>query len=70
MGPMTMSQLFDSYGAFNDEGIEFYTERAKGGFGLIYTGCMVSDVTVDAFDPKTINSPLYAPARFINRRCV
>lgn len=67
MGPMAVSQLFDSYGAFNDEGIEFYTERAKGGFGLIYTGCMVSDVTVDAFDPKTINSPLYAPARFINR---
>lgn len=32
MGPMAVSQLFDSYGAFNDEGIEFYTERAKGGF--------------------------------------
>ena len=67
MGPMAFNQIFDSYGAFNDEGIEYYTERAKGGFGLLITGCMNTDVTVEGFDPRTGDSPMYASRRFINR---
>lgn len=33
MGPMGCNQMYDSYGALNNDGIAYYTERAKGGFG-------------------------------------
>lgn len=67
MGPMSFGQCFDSFGAFNDNGLDFYTERAKGGFGMIVVGGMLTDMEVDPYDPRTCANPLYAPARFINR---
>lgn len=67
MGPMGCNQMFDSYGALNHDGIEYFTERAKGGFGLIYTGVMMIDSEVDKLGPTIVENPNYAPVRFINR---
>ena len=38
MAPMGPLGLSDSQGGFNQRGIDYYTERAKGGTGLIITG--------------------------------
>ena len=38
MGPMGCNQMYDSYGALNNDGIAYYTERAKGGFGAVFLG--------------------------------
>ncbi len=44
MAPMGPFGLSDEYGAFNQKGIEYYVERAKGGTGLITTGiCYVEN---------------------------
>lgn len=42
-----MSNMFDAKGCITDEGIEFYVNFAKGGFGLITTGSLATDVVVD-----------------------
>ena len=38
MAPMGPAGLADESGAFNDKAIEFYTERARGGVGLLIAG--------------------------------
>ena len=38
MAPMGPLGLGDADGGFNQRGIDYYTERAKGGTGLIITG--------------------------------
>ena len=38
MAPMGPLGLGDAEGGFNQRGIDYYTERAKGGTGLIITG--------------------------------
>lgn len=38
MAPMGPLGLSDSEGGWNQRGIDYYTERAKGGTGLIITG--------------------------------
>jgi 2-enoate reductase len=38
MAPMGPLGLADAQGGFNQRGIDYYTERAKGGTGLIITG--------------------------------
>ncbi|MCD7769734.1 MAG: 2-enoate reductase, partial [Oscillospiraceae bacterium] len=47
MAPMGPLGLGDADGAFNQRGIDYYTERAKGGTGLIVTGVTFSDFTVE-----------------------
>lgn len=64
MGPMGCNQLYDSFGALNSDGIEYYTERAKGGFGAIFLGTMMVDNLVDNYPPTVTENPLYAPVRF------
>lgn len=49
MGPMDSSHLFKPSGGFTDESIQYFAERAKGGFALIFTGAMSSDSKVDTF---------------------
>lgn len=44
MGPLGLS---DDEGGFNQRGIDFYTERAKGGTGLIITGVTFVDNDVE-----------------------
>ena len=47
MAPMGPLGLADAQGGFNQRGIDYYTERAKGGTGLIITGVTFSDCTVE-----------------------
>lgn len=47
MAPMGPLGLGDAEGGWNQRGIDYYTERAKGGTGLIITGVTFSDCTVE-----------------------
>lgn len=42
-----MSNMFDAKGCITAEGIDFYANFAKGGFGLITTGSLATDTIVD-----------------------
>lgn len=55
MGPMGISQLYGPHGELNDPSIDFFVERAKGGFGLIIQGAQQAD---DVVDPGIAASPL------------
>lgn len=46
---MDSSHHFKPSGGFTDESIQYFAERAQGGFGLIFTGAMASDSKVDTF---------------------
>ncbi len=57
--------IYDQKGAYSRNGIEYWVERAKGGFGLIFTGSNVANLTVDPFDPVNGNpNPLTNPSFF------
>lgn len=57
--------IFGPKGAYSDNGIDYYAERARGGFGLIVTCSHVANQTVDPFDPiNGIPNPAYAPGVF------
>ena len=47
MAPMGPLGLADDQGGFNQRGIDYYTERARGGAGLIITGVTFSDCQVE-----------------------
>ena len=47
LAPMGPLGLADAQGGFNQRGIDYYTERAKGGTGLIITGVTFSDCRVE-----------------------
>ena len=64
MGPMGCNQMYDSYGALNNDGIAYYTERAKGGFGAVFLGVAMVDNLVDNYPPTLVENPLYAPGRY------
>ena len=43
LAPMGPLGLADAQGGFNQRGIDYYTERAKGGTGLIITEMCIRD---------------------------
>ncbi|NLI53631.1 MAG: FAD-dependent oxidoreductase [Clostridiales bacterium] len=47
MAPMGPMGLGDTDGGFNQRGIDYYTERAKGGVGLIITGVTLVDNRIE-----------------------
>ena len=47
LAPMGPLGLGDANGGFNQRGIDYYTERAKGGTGLIITGVTFVDNDVE-----------------------
>lgn len=55
MGPMGISQLYGPHGELKDESIEFFSARAKGGFGMTIQGAQQAD---DVVDPGIAASPL------------
>lgn len=55
MGPAGVPQMYGPHGELKDETIAFYTERAKGGFGLIIQSAQQADNEVD---PGIAASPL------------
>lgn len=64
MAPMGTQLSFGSHGEWSETGIEYYTRRAQGGFGLLYTGSLTTDMEVDPFSPHPPASPLYSPVNF------
>lgn len=65
MAPMGPLGLADANGGWNQRGIDYYVERAKGGTGLIITGVTFFDQVVEKQDPSTIPNPLYKPVNFV-----
>ncbi|WP_394926447.1 FAD-dependent oxidoreductase [uncultured Robinsoniella sp.] len=62
MGPLGMA---DAEGGFNQRGIDYYTERAKGGTGLIITGVTFSDCAVETQSMPNCPNSTYNPVHFI-----
>lgn len=65
MAPMGPLGLGDAEGGFNQRGIDYYTERAKGGTGLIITGVTFVDNTVEMHDMPSCPCSTWKPTHFI-----
>ena len=65
MAPMGPLGLADANGGWNQRGVDYYVERAKGGTGLIITGVTFFDQVVEKQDPTTVPNPLYKPVNFV-----
>lgn len=65
MAPMGPLGLSDSEGGFNQRGIDYYVERAKGGTGLIITGVTFSDCEVEKPSMPNCPNSTYNPVHFI-----
>lgn len=65
MAPMGPLGLSDSEGGWNQRGIDYYTERAKGGAGLIITGVTFSDYKVETQVMPTTPNSTYNPIHFV-----
>ena len=65
MAPMGPLGLGDADGGFNQRGIDYYTERAKGGTGLIITGVTFVDNEVEEHGMPNCPSPTYNPVQFV-----
>ena len=65
MAPMGPLGLSDSEGGWNQRGIDYYTERAKGGTGLIITGVTFSDCEVEQQSMPNCPNSTYNPVHFI-----
>lgn len=60
MAPLGGGQHYRSEGGYTDEAIQYYVERAKGGFGLIFTGAIATDYKVDPYTgigPAILQNP-------------
>ena len=62
MGPLGLA---DSEGGFNQRGIDYYTERAKGGTGLIITGVTFVDNEVEEHGMPNVPCPTHNPVQFV-----
>ena len=57
--------IYGQKGEYSQNGIDYFVDRARGGFGLIVTGSNVADLTVDPFDPVNGKpNPMYAKSYF------
>lgn len=65
LAPMGPLGLADAEGGFNQRGIDYYTERAKGGTGLIVTGVTFSDCEVETQSMPNCPNSTYNPVHFI-----
>lgn len=65
MAPMGPLGLGDAEGGWNQRGIDYYTERAKGGTGLIITGVTFSDCTVETQSMPNCPNSTYDPVHFV-----
>ena len=61
MGPATMAEV-GSRGEMKERGVDYYVERARGGFGLLMQTAVVADTEVDGvgnmLNPH-INFPIF-----------
>ena len=65
LAPMGPLGLADSEGGFNQRGIDYYTERAKGGTGLIVTGVTFVDNEVEEHGMPNVPCPTHNPVQFV-----
>lgn len=65
MAPMGPLGLGDADGGWNQRGIDYYTERAKGGTGLIITGVTFVDNEVEEHGMPNVPSPTWNPVQFV-----
>lgn len=65
LAPMGPLGLGDSEGGFNQRGIDYYTERAKGGTGLIITGVTFVDNEVEEHGMPNCPCSTYNPVQFV-----
>lgn len=65
VGPLTLPSVFGPFGEFSADGLAYFEERAKGGFGLIFTGAIHPDVLVDPVHPLDSKQPMKAPKSFL-----
>ncbi len=65
MAPMGPLGLGDAEGGFNQRGIDYYVERAKGGTGLIITGVTFVDNTVEEHTMPNCPCSTHNPIHFI-----
>ena len=63
-GPLTLPSVHGPFGEFSQDGLAYYEARAKGGFGLIFTGAFHPDTLVDPVHPLDSKQPLKAPKAF------
>lgn len=65
MAPMGPLGLSDSNGGFNQRGIDYYVERARGGTGLIITGVGFVETTVEEHRMPGCPNPTFLPPQFL-----
>lgn len=65
MAPMGPGGLSTADGAFNEKGVEYYVERAKGGTGLIITGICYVENEIEKKAMPTMPCPTLNPVNFI-----
>ena len=65
MAPMGPLGLSDAEGGWNQRGIDYYTERAKGGTGLIITGVTFADQRVELQNQSIIPVSTHNNVHFI-----
>ena len=64
MAPMGNMGMVDKSNAFNYRGIEYYVERARGGTGLLVTGYMEIDNSIEVSEDGITMNPNTDPYRF------
>ena len=57
---------FESKGSISAEGIEYFTQFAKGGFGLIVSNSLVTDIEIDKNTRFDRLSPMFHERNFIS----
>ncbi|SKC76833.1 FAD-dependent oxidoreductase [Maledivibacter halophilus] len=65
LGPMGPGGMCNADGSFNERGIEFYVERAKGGTGLIMTGVTMVENDIEKCALPSMPCPTINPLNFI-----
>ncbi len=65
MAPMGPLGLADAEGGFNQRGIDYYTERAKGGTGLIITGVTFVENQVEEHGMPNCPCSTHNPVHFV-----
>lgn len=65
LGPMGPGGMCNEDGSFNERGIDFYVERAKGGTGLIMTGVTMVENNIEKCALPSMPCPTINPLNFI-----
>jgi len=65
MAPMGTLGMADFAGGWNQRGIDYFVERARGGVGLITTGVSLVDTAIEKINMPSSPSSTYNPTHFV-----